>query len=163
MKLKQFGPRWSMLSRMEWSWCESESGCNYNPRLATNIIFTTVVVSLLTAKYWLSRLRLRLFLSATKVRYLRISVFTGHPFCRFIVEMHGRVLKSFNFDLGKVKYMFLSEMIEVCSSFLKSCGWHAEALLKNLQFFHKKLMIKQSSTLKRLNKSFPIVGLVESS
>jgi len=163
LKLKQFGPRWSMLSRMEWSWCESESGWNCNPRLATNIIFTTVVVSLLTAKYWLSRLRLRLFLSATKVRYLRISVFTGHPFCRFIVEMHGRVLKSFNFDLGKVKYMFLSEMIEVCSSFLKSCGWHAWSFTKELRILPQKVDDQTVFHFETFNKSFPIVGLVESS
>ena len=45
------------------------------PRLATNIIFTTVVVSLLAWKYWFSRLQLRHFLFSTTSRYWRISVF----------------------------------------------------------------------------------------
>jgi len=44
-------------------------------RLATNIIFTTVFVSLLSVNYRLLQLRLRHFISLTKVRYWRISVF----------------------------------------------------------------------------------------
>jgi len=38
-------------------------------RLATNIIFTTVFVSLLSVNYRLLQLRLRHFISLTKVRY----------------------------------------------------------------------------------------------
>jgi len=36
-------------------------------RLATNIIFTTVVMSLLTVKYQFSQLQLHHFISATKI------------------------------------------------------------------------------------------------
>jgi len=51
------------------------------PRLATNIIFTTVVVSLLTWKYQFTRLQLRHFISATEIRYWSISVFYRAPIC----------------------------------------------------------------------------------
>jgi len=43
-------------------------------RLATNTS-TNVVVSLLTTKYWFSRLRLCHFISSTKICYWWISVF----------------------------------------------------------------------------------------
>jgi len=48
-------------------------------RLATNSIFTNVVVSLLTVKYQFSRLQSHHFISATKICYLRISVFHRIP------------------------------------------------------------------------------------
>jgi len=48
-------------------------------RLATNTIVTTVLVSLLTAKSQFSRLRLHHFISASKNRCSRISVFCRAP------------------------------------------------------------------------------------
>jgi len=51
---------------MEWSCCERTGGWKWSKRrLATNNIFTNVVVSLLTAKYPFLRLRWRHFISAT--------------------------------------------------------------------------------------------------
>jgi len=44
------------------------------PRLARNI-FTAIVVSLLTVQFRFSQLRLRHFISATKIRYWWVSVF----------------------------------------------------------------------------------------
>jgi len=50
--------------------------------LATIIIFTTVMVSLLTWKYQFTWLRLRHFISATKIHYWQIYLsFTGHLVC----------------------------------------------------------------------------------
>ena len=53
------------------------------PRLvATNVIFIIIVVSLLTIKYWFSRLRLLLvisFYTANKICYLQISIFYKTP------------------------------------------------------------------------------------
>jgi len=40
-------------------------------RLASNNLFVNLVVSLLTTKYRFSRIPLRHFISATKIRYLR--------------------------------------------------------------------------------------------
>jgi len=49
-------------------------------RLARNIIFTTIVASLLTTKYdWFSRLRLCQFTPATKIHCRRISRFYRSP------------------------------------------------------------------------------------
>ena len=48
-------------------------------RLATNIIFTAVIVSLLTIKYRISRLWPRHFISTTKINYRGISIFDRAP------------------------------------------------------------------------------------
>jgi len=64
-----------MLSRMEKSLCEIKIVATIKPRLAT----TTVVVSLLTSKYWFSRFRLRQFISVTKIHYWWISIFYRSP------------------------------------------------------------------------------------
>ena len=62
----KFQSHWSLLLRMEWSWCESDGAWN-QAWLASNI-FTTIVVSLLTTKYRFLQLRLRHVVSVTKIR-----------------------------------------------------------------------------------------------
>jgi len=59
-------------------------------RLTTNNNFINVVVSLLTAKYQFSRLRLHYFITSTKIHYWQISIFYGAPYLgiRFIGYKH---------------------------------------------------------------------------
>jgi len=49
------------------------------PRLAANIIFTTLLVSLLSVNYWFLRLWFGHFTSATKISYWQISIFWRVP------------------------------------------------------------------------------------
>jgi len=55
-------------------------------KVATNIIFTTVLVSLLTLKYWFSWLWVLHFIPATKIHFWRISTFTGYSGKEFVTS-----------------------------------------------------------------------------
>jgi len=62
-------------------------------RLTTNITFTTVVVSLLTIKYWFSPLRLRHFISTNKIRYWLISVFYRAQHWAYLAKKQRQIWK----------------------------------------------------------------------